>query len=218
MPNLPVQSITKTLSPSLLGKKTMDFISHPKFKEYSLMIPVSLALTGIKVLMHGQAYLHEGFSKEDRRLLYVQEATRQTISTALWLFTLCTSYEFIIKRAFPKLSPMGQILASNVVSSLPDTFLRPFLTAKLSRYILGGDDRAAETLRPQPFSVPSKAPAASLRVLQQPQTTLKPVASPQQPTTPSYQSMGVMQPYFAQQQMWYPSASAYYPTLGGFYR
>ncbi len=126
-----------------------------KFKEYGFLIPMSLAMTGLKVLMHGKAYQSEGYSQQDQKLLYVQEAVRQTISTVLWLGTLCFSYEYIVKKAFPKLSNMGQVLMSNLISQVPDTFVRPILTAKLSKAFL--DDFSSivsEPIEPQPFVLP----------------------------------------------------------------
>ncbi len=108
-----------------------------KLKEYGILIGVSMLMTGLKVLMHGKAYQAEGFSASARRLLHVQELVRQSISTVIWLATLCMSYEYVVKKYFPGMTNGQQVVLSSVLSQIPDTFVRPFVTARVSKYFLG---------------------------------------------------------------------------------
>jgi hypothetical protein len=136
-----------------------------KMKEYGVLIGVSILMTGIKVLMHGKAYQAEGFSATARRLLHIQELVRQSVSTIIWLATLCMSYEYVVKKHFPNMSNGQQVVLSSVLSQIPDTFVRPFVTARVSRYLLGhhfgkiGIPFAGKTpFRPNAGTAPQQAP------------------------------------------------------------
>ena len=119
-----------------VANNSVTFGAYSKHQVFGAVIALNIGITVIKTLVHGKAYEHEGFSEKDRRLLFVQEAVRQSVSTGLWLGSLCASMA-ITKRAFPKLSPMNYALVSNLISTMPDAFVRPFLTAKLSKHFLG---------------------------------------------------------------------------------
>lgn len=152
----------------------------PKVREYALLIPLGLGMTALKIVMHGSAYQREGFKDKELKLLYTQEAVRQTISSLLWLGTLCFSYEFGVKKLFPQLSPAGRMLVSSLISQVPDTFVRPFLTAKVCKWILG-----------TAISTPIKAPHASGTALQA--NTLAPQKPPE---NIPFQGVGAISPYY----------------------
>lgn len=123
-------------------------------KEYALVIGLNLAMTVAKTWMHGKAYANEGFSQEDQRLLFTQEWIRQTVSTVLWLASLGGSY-VLTKRLFPRQSQMARVFTTNLLSSVPDTFVRPFLTAKITRHLLPPEDSKTEAQAiPQPVALP----------------------------------------------------------------
>jgi hypothetical protein len=139
----PVIAVSKSITSRLiqhqsLGQKLSSFLKSGSFREYSMVIGLNVAMTVLKTIMHGKAYEHENFPESDRKLLYVQEWVRQSVSTALWLTSLITSF-VVIKKLLPNQSQMGRVLLTNLVSSVPDAFVRPFLTAKIAKHFLKDD-------------------------------------------------------------------------------
>lgn len=181
-----------------LNSITNAFLRHPKVPEYALIVALNLGMTVIKTWMHSKAYQNEGFSKEDRQLLNTQEWVRQSISTALWLTSLVVSY-LAVKKVLPQQSQMGRILLTNLISSLPDAFLRPFLTAKISKRLL---DNAVARI-PSP---PAKQEAVSDRqaINTRPQYVIPPARPviPSQPVT--YYGASVRQPFYGSSWAPYP--------------
>lgn len=119
----------RALSPQTLTVKLTQAASL----ENAAMLGLTLAMVDAKVRMHARAYKQEGFSQKDQEMLAVQERVRQVVSTGLWMGSAAVSY-FFLHELFPQKSPLTKFLASNVVSYLPDTFIRPFLTAKISKH------------------------------------------------------------------------------------
>lgn len=124
--------LTRSLWSAFKPGELTTFLKSAKAREWGLLLALNIPLTIAKTLMHGRAYAKEGFSKDDQRLLYVQEWTRQSISTVLWLTSLVGSY-LLVDRYLKVKDPMKKILLTNLISSLPDTFIRPGLTAKISK-------------------------------------------------------------------------------------
>lgn len=213
-----MKPVPHTLQPPVSGSGTSirfsssfyRMVQHPKVREYALLIPISLALTALKVMMHSRAYRQEGFSQSDQKLLFTQEAVRQTISTGLWLIALCTSYELVVKRGFRHMTPMGQVLMSNVVSSIPDTFVRPFLTAKIAKWLLGDTRRPRLSKPVTPVPPVDKTPVTVNVLRSRPLTNFKRPSVGSQPVYPPVVPFG----------QWYyntPIPVTYYP-LNPFYR
>lgn len=113
------------------------FLGHPDTKLYGTVFALNVPMTVLKTVMHGQAYKNEGFSPQEQKLLLVQEYVRQSVSTVLWLLSLVASV-FATKKLFPKLAekPLANALISNFISTIPDTFVRPFLTAHIVKRLM----------------------------------------------------------------------------------
>lgn len=111
------------------------------------LVPICAVFAYLKVIMHGRAYEFQGFSEKERRLLYTQEAVRQGINQALWLVTFCTSHK-VLEKLLPKWKGVKLLVASCVLSSIPDTFLRPKMTAWLSKKILDRPNNLSADINP----------------------------------------------------------------------
>jgi hypothetical protein len=161
----------------MLVHKLMKFLQKPKVRESALIIGLNLAMTVVKTMAHSKAYEHEGFSKDDRHLLNVQEGVRQTISTGLWLTSLVASWA-LVERIFPNRGPFAKLLMTNLVSSLPDALVRPFLTAKVSKVYLQ-KTWSQPALKPQ-------APETAILHQPSPINFYTPIPSSSQHVTPSF--------------------------------
>lgn len=177
--------LTRTVS-----KQVMPVWKVAQKKGYHTAIPLSLGLTALKVVMHSKAYQQEGFSKDDQRLLFTQEMVRQVVSTGFWLMSLCFAYEAIVEKRFPKRNPMEKVLIANVLSQIPDTFVRPFLTAKLSKTLLQPQPTAAPLAKPSPLPIPTGVVKSTAKPISM---EVKPYAS--QPFR-SWQTYGVSYPLY----------------------
>ena len=158
-------------------------------RKNALIIGLNLGMTVLKTFMHGKAYQAEGFSPSDQRLLYVQEWTRQSISTVLWLVSLVAS-AVVTRKLFPKHGELQQVLITNLISSVPDALVRPFLTAKISKLFLNRTGAAAPTV-PNARALLQRVPERVKPIVAQP------VPMPQYP---------VVRPYHAAYAPGYPSA------------
>ncbi len=108
---------------------------NPKAQEMGMLAFTAIAIPALKTWMHLKANQHAGLSLSQRRLLHQQEWIRQTVSTALWLGTSLATY-VLLDNVFPSQSAVGRFLTSNLISSIPDTFIRPFVTARILKFVL----------------------------------------------------------------------------------
>ena len=104
------------------GKPKWEILGH------AAIIASGIGLTILKTHFHSQAFRAQGFSSEQCEALETQEKVRQTISTVLWLTTLESAAAIILK-FLPRYPEALRIPTAGLLSQLPDTFIRPPLTA-----------------------------------------------------------------------------------------
>jgi hypothetical protein len=155
-------------SASLLSRSALATVKSPSSLLQSAsptsvtagVVGLNIAMTGLKTVMAGKAYQMEGYSSHDQKLLFVQEAVRQSVSTGLWLGSLMGSM-VLTRRMFPGMGVMNTALTSNLLSMVPDTFVRPFLTAKLSKLFLKHNAPETPVDRVNDYSASAKSGLAS---------------------------------------------------------
>lgn len=101
-----------------------------KVKELALLIGLNLLMAVVKPVIFSKAFQGTGFSQATQKVLTTSEWVRQGVGSALWMMSLCVSFA-LTEKLLPDLTPLAKLLSSTLISSVPDTFLRPVLTAQI---------------------------------------------------------------------------------------
>lgn len=106
-----------------------------QLKECAVLLPLNLLIAGGKAYTQCLAYKKEGFTGETAKTLNTIEVVRSYVNTGLWLSSRVATF-FLSRPLFPQMSAIGRLLLSDALASVPDMTLRPWLTARITGWIL----------------------------------------------------------------------------------
>lgn len=110
---------------------------YPTASNVGKILLSTLVPAMLKPYTFDRAYQREAyFSEQERKLMMTQESIRQFVSIGLYFGSAITSW-FVSKKLFPDQKGFSHLTNTLLGSAVLDTFLRPIITAKLSRFFPG---------------------------------------------------------------------------------
>ena len=107
---------------------------YPAVSNVGKILLSTLVPALLKPYTFDRAYQREAyFSEQERKLMMTQESIRQFVSIGLYFGSAIASW-FVSKKLFPAQKGFSHLTNTLLGSAVLDTFLRPVITAKLSRF------------------------------------------------------------------------------------